>query len=226
MYLYVVIKEESECKLDVVLKDKENIELATGKKVKIIPYKKFTMNVINEVSPKAIIFSGFAPDLDTFDKNDFLVIDKVLKEVNIPILCICDSHQLLTELYNKDIYEVDKLYNYLIKPKSKCDNNRYKTNGFYTINNLKNDSIFENLPNKCKMKCLHSCEVKVIPKEFILIASSYHSKVESIRHKSKCIYSTQFHPEKYDNEHLDGKIFLRNFAKIVDNYWKEKLLLT
>ncbi len=41
-----------------------------------------------------------------------------------------------------------------------------------------------------------------------------------MKHKEKFIYSTQFHPEKYDEYNLAGKIFLENFSNMVNNYWK------
>lgn len=222
MYLYVVIREENECSVDIVLKDKENIESATGEDVLIVPYKKFTIEMINKLNPKDIIFSGFAPDLDTFDKKYFYTIEKVVKEVKIPILCICGSHQLLSEIYNKDIYNEDKLYNYPIKPEKNCKGEYYKTNGFYTINLLSDDEIFNEMNKKTKMKCLHYCEVKELPKDFVLLASSLHSKVEAMKHREKFIYSTQFHPEKYDINNIDGKKFLKNFSNMVDKYWKEE----
>lgn len=225
MFLYVVIKDEKECMSDNIIKNKENIELAIVEKVLIVSYKKLTINMINELLPKAIIFSGFAQDLCTFDKNEFYIIEDVIKNIQIPILCICGSHQLLAEIYNKDIHEIDKLYNYPIKQKSNCDNKYYKADGFYNINLLSDDDIFKGLGKNFEMKCMHYCEVKDLPKNFILLASSSHSKIEAMKHIEKFIYGTQFHPEKYDDNNLSGKIFLENFSNMVEKYWKKRVNL-
>ena len=85
-----------------------------------------------------------------FDKKDFYIIVDVIKIIEIPILCVCCSHQLLAKIYNKNIYEIDKLYNYPIKQNSNCDEKCYKTDGFYNIYVLKDDEIFKGLGKKLK----------------------------------------------------------------------------
>jgi len=38
--------------------------------------------------------------------------------------------------------------------------------------------------------------------------------IEAIKHKQRLMYGTQFHPEQYDDQHLDGRVILRNFYKL------------
>lgn len=38
--------------------------------------------------------------------------------------------------------------------------------------------------------------------------------MEAIRHKEKPLYGTQFHPERYDQDHRDGETLLLNFLRV------------
>jgi len=50
--------------------------------------------------------------------------------------------------------------------------------------------------------------------DFVVLAANAECPVEAIKHKQRLMYGTQFHPEQYDDQHLDGRIILRNFFKL------------
>jgi GMP synthase-like glutamine amidotransferase len=47
-----------------------------------------------------------------------------------------------------------------------------------------------------------------------LLASGDECGIQAMKHGRRIIYGTQFHPENYDDRHLDGKIILQNFFRI------------
>ncbi|HZD12442.1 MAG TPA: hypothetical protein VE177_02860, partial [Candidatus Binatus sp.] len=53
-----------------------------------------------------------------------------------------------------------------------------------------------------------------VPAGFDCLGESASSKVEIIAHKSRPIYGFQFHPERADDQHPDGRILLQNTLKI------------
>ena len=69
------------------------------------------------------------------------------------------------------------------------------------------------------MRCWHYCEVKTLPPDFQLLASSGHSRIAAMRHADKPLYGTQFHPEAYAAPFFHGRTLLQNFARIVDHFW-------
>ena len=58
----------------------------------------------------------------------------------------------------------------------------------------------------------HKDEVKTIPEEFEILASSTLCDVESFKHKDKDVYGIQFHPEVHHTP--KGEIIFKNFYKI------------
>jgi anthranilate/para-aminobenzoate synthase component II len=94
--------------------------------------------------------------------------------------------------------------------------------GFLPIRQLKDDPLFAGLPKLMIMRCSHYCEVKKLPKGFVNLATSDHCRIEAMRHKTRPLYGTQFHPEAYAEPFLHGKKLLANFAAIVEDYWRTR----
>ncbi|MGQ9513867.1 MAG: glutamine amidotransferase-related protein [Thermoproteota archaeon] len=60
---------------------------------------------------------------------------------------------------------------------------------------VKEGEIFEGLPNPFTVREAHYCEVKKLPEDFLLLASMKDCHIQAMKHRSRTIYSTQFHPE-------------------------------
>ena len=157
----------------------------------LINYKSFNKKKKLDNTVKGIILSGgpkstlnkFAPKLD-----------KTLINKNVPILGICYGHQLISNFFGgKTSYSKKKEFGSAIifeKRNSKI------TKGF-----------FKNKKNIVWMS--HSDYVQTKPKNFNVIASSANSKFAILEHKSKKIYTTQFHPEVFHTN--NGKKIFYNF---------------
>ena len=157
----------------------------------LINYKSFNKKKKLDNTVKGIILSGgpkstlnkFAPKLD-----------KTLIDKNVPILGICYGHQLISNFFGgKTSYSKKKEFGSAIifeKRNSKI------TKGF-----------FKNKKNIVWMS--HSDYVQTKPKNFNVIASSANSKFAILEHKSKKIYTTQFHPEVFHTN--NGKKIFYNF---------------
>jgi GMP synthase-like glutamine amidotransferase len=65
------------------------------------------------------------------------------------------------------------------------------------------------------MACeFHMREVKKLPRDFVLLASTEDVPIQACRHKTRCIYGTQFHAENYCDYYPDGRKVVENFFKI------------
>jgi anthranilate/para-aminobenzoate synthase component II len=127
---------------------------------------------------------------------------EIIRKSNIPILGICAGHQLIAMSYGytfarsmvwADLTALEKLFQ--VKP----------------IEIIKKNPIFINIKNPFIAPEVHSWAVKIIPSDFELLAKS--SYVECLKHKSKMIYSEQFHAE-IQVPYNEGKDYLLNFLKM------------
>ena len=86
--------------------------------------------------------------------------------------------------------------------------------GIKKIRILKPDPLFKGFKDEIAVPEYHYWEIKELPKEFEILASTDECRIQTIRNRWHLIYGTQFHPEAYDEIYPDGKIILKNFFKI------------
>jgi GMP synthase (glutamine-hydrolysing) len=107
-----------------------------------------------------------------------------------PVLGICAGHHITGFMYGSKILRSEE-------PES----------GDFEVEILKEDPLFEGLSNLFKVKQMHNDSV-TLPDEFELLASSEICKNQLMKHKTKPLYSCQFHPEFYNHQ------LIRNFISL------------
>jgi len=237
MYIFVTVQEKEIYYADGPSgRTKARLEMASGERCLIVPYREFDLAVVRDMKPRAIVMSGFGGHFQSRKVEWFLGIDDVLHKADLPILCLCGSHQVLGFSFNRDLRRVKRLRDEpirRIKPnenfprKAQGDpkfdlSEFFVAEGFFPITRIKPDPLFRGLPKRMIMRCSHYCEVKKLPPCFELLASSAHSRIEAMRHQDRPLYGTQFHPEAYEAPFFHGRRLLENFAKIVQDFWVTK----
>ena len=236
MYIFVLIVEKEPYYKDgpspYFSKVKVRLEQASGERCLIVPFEEFNMKVVEELKPRALAISGFSNRIEDFDIGQLLGLDEVLHHADIPTIGFCGGHQLIGFSFNQNLKATDRLYDQGMK---KLDNpedgpcisvnglSYYYANGFFPVKKIQEDPLFEGLPETMIMPCYHRCEIKKLPDEFELLASTSHCRIEAIKHKTRPLYGTQFHPEAFEDPYWDGRKILGNFAKITDKFWANKI---
>jgi GMP synthase-like glutamine amidotransferase len=215
---------------------KARLEEASGERCLVVPYQEFDMSVVRELKPRAIAMSGFGGHFQQREVEWFWGMDEVLHQAEVPMICFCGSHQVLGFAFNRDLRHTERLYD---EPMRKIGpeedlprrphqspgvdlSGYYVADGFFPIWRVKDDPLFRGLPEVMTMRCAHYCKVQQLPPGFELLARSGHCAIETMRHKSRPLYGTQFHPEHYEAPFFDGRTVLSNFAEIVRDYWQSR----
>ena len=113
-----------------------------------------------------------------------------IKNYEKPVLGICAGHHITGYLYGAELL-------YSQEPES----------GDFEIELLKNDPLLEDLPQKFTVKQMHNDSI-TLPDDFLLLATSGTCKNQLMRHKTKPLYTCQFHPEFYNHK------LIHNFLNI------------
>lgn len=144
----------------------------------------------------SVVISGAPILLTDIDPQPYLAHFSWIKTYQKPLLGICFGHQMLGIVNGARI--------------SKMREDR----GFQEIEVLKDDPIFERLPDIFDMQEDH-CEHISVPHGFDLLACSDVCINEAMKHKLLPHYGLQFHPEVSGNY---GHNILANFAKIAGEF--------
>ena len=150
-----------------------------------------TYEEILSINPDAI-FLGNGPG-DPKDLENVVLLVKKLIEKNIPILGICLGHQILSLALS-------------------CNTKRLKFGhhgGNHPVKDLKTGNIYITSQNHEFVVCDLNDDMEVT---FININDG---SIEGFRHKTKPIYSVQFHPEANPGP-LDMQFLFDRFLKIIE----------
>ena len=155
----------------------------------IIPYNKITPDEIKQNGYKGIIFTG-GPNSVYDDTAPHYTSD--ILELGIPILGICYGHQLMAYMAGGEIT-------------SAKDSSEYGK----TVVIVKDNILFEGLPDESVCWMSHTDYVKNEPKGFKIIAHTEKCPCAAMCDESRKLYSVQFHPEVTHTVY--GKQILHNF---------------
>ena len=126
------------------------------------------------------------------------VVDYILN-LNVPIMGICLSHQLIALTFG-----------------GKAGRAAKPEYGNVEVEIIEYDPIFEGVPKRFIAWASHNDEVLEEPKNFKVLASSENCRVEAMKHRERTVYGLQFHPEVEHTQY--GVRIFKNFIEIVKSH--------
>ena len=224
MIIYgIIATPEDYEKSDGRFQHKVRFEQLSKEPCLVMRHAQLSLDRVEELQPKALLLSGFGKAFQEFDRSSFYPLSDVLHQTDLPTLALCGSHQLIAALFSEDIREVDRLEDQPMRRLRPGEPDvsptgyhpgYFKENGFYPVTVVRDDPLFEGLNDPFIVRESHYCEVKSLPPEFELLASTEACRIQAMKHRGRILYGTQFHPESYIEEYADGKTILRNFFRI------------
>jgi len=140
-----------------------------------------------------LVLSGGAPRIGLADELGNTA--EYLEKADFPILGICAGHHYMGRFFGG-----------IVKP------SKTPEFGKIELRILKQDPLFEGVPEKSIVWESHNDEVSKVPKDFEILANSENCKIQAMKHKNKPFYGIQFHPEV---EHTEfGEQIFKNFVKL------------
>ncbi|MFA6511757.1 MAG: gamma-glutamyl-gamma-aminobutyrate hydrolase family protein [Patescibacteria group bacterium] len=136
-----------------------------------------------------VIISGAPTMLTEMDTKEYVSRFSFIKTAHIPILGICNGHQVMGLLFGATISRGDMIHR--MEP----------------ISIIQNDLLFAGISDRTAFQEEHR-EFITLPEGFTLLASSPSCSNEAMRHTSKPLYGVQFHPEASGQP---GNTVIRNF---------------
>ena len=138
----------------------------------------------------------------------------MVRETKIPMIAFCGGFHQVYLAFGGKCADMRRLKPGEPDPNPKYSPGWLKEWGFCKIKVLKRDPLFDGLGDDLDMLEQHVSECADLPPDFELLAGTDLCRVQAIKHKSRLLYATQFHPEAYEEGHMDGKRLLLNFFKL------------
>lgn len=177
-------------------------------------YTQLKRNTLDRPIVKAIVLRAPSPSSMLKCEAPREELWAMLRETKIPTIAFCGGFHQVYLAFGGKCSDMRKLSPGEADPNPSYFPGSLKEWGFCKIKRLKQDPLFEGLGEEFDMLEQHISECQSLPDDFDLLASTAICRVQAIKHKSKPLYATQFHPEAYEEGHMDGKRLLQNFFQI------------
>lgn len=123
-----------------------------------------------------IILSGAPTTMEEICEPQYLEQFSFLTDIKIPVLGICNGHQVLGILHGANI-QSGKMIKHI-----------------ETCSIIEQNTLFKGIKSPAKFQEDHYAHISV-PKDFILLAQSDSCPNEAMQHREKPLFGVQFHPE-------------------------------
>lgn len=197
------------------LRVKYRLEDIANEPCLLMRYRHVTAERLRELRVKALFVSGNATEFEHYQEADLAGLRAVLREAAYPTIAFCGGCQILAQSYGVAIGPIGVLPVGIIDPAA--DNTlapgMIQERGFMPVNVIKSHPLLAGLGPAPVFLESHYWEVKALPPGFDLYASTEKCKIQMMAHESLPLIAVQFHPEFYDDTHLDGQKLLTNFCQ-------------
>lgn len=171
-------------------------------------YQDVSLRRVEELKPTHIILSGQSHPWDNYTSDSLAGVYEVIRSARQPILGICGGHQQIALCYGSTVAVMKRL-----EPETTGYEGCLRERGFFEVE-TDGDRLFAGLPKRISFWHSHYDEVKTLPDSFRRTASNQTCSIQAMRHSKRNLFSVQFHPELFDDEHPHGKQVLENFLSI------------
>ncbi|MEM7028569.1 MAG: gamma-glutamyl-gamma-aminobutyrate hydrolase family protein [Chloroflexota bacterium] len=194
---------------------KYRLEDITSEPCLIVRYNHVTPDLLQSLQVKAIFISGSGTDPDKYDADEQAGLKSVLKEQQYPTFGFCGGFQVMAEAFGVQVKPIGPLAAGVEDPQPKFAPGMIKEFGYQPVPLTGDHPLLAGLGDAPIMRQAHSWELKTMPENFSLYASTDVTPIQLAIHDTLPIIGTQFHPEYYTDEHPAGRILIENFCRQV-----------
>jgi anthranilate/para-aminobenzoate synthase component II len=223
MILFVRVETQAKYEAsDGDFKLKRRFEELSGEPCLVIHVSQASAALVTDLRPRALLLSGCGTWFRDFDVREFWGLEDVVRTcVDVPTLAFCGSHQLLGFIFNHGLRNLSRIEDdplRALRPgepdlTAGAHAGLFTEYGFHPVHRVADDPLFADLPDPTVVRESHQCEVKTLPAEFVLLATNENCRIQAMRHRTRLLYGTQFHPEAYAEPYFHGRTLLRNFFR-------------
>ena len=156
---------------------------------------------LESMNPDALVMGGGPQSVRSPDHltGELANAARLIRQVRLPVLCICVTHQLLATAFG-GVTEAAR------KPEF----------GPVEISVIEEGRILEGLKPSFAAWESHNDEVVKVPEGFHVLAKSNNCEIEAMRHGNRPVFGVQFHPEV--SHTVKGVDLFKNFLHIVEEH--------
>lgn len=181
--------------------------LRPAEQVFVEHYPDVSLKRVAQLGPTHIILSGQSHPWNHYTPASLAGVFDVIHNAEQPILGVCGGHQQIALAYGSTVSVMRRL-----GPGTGYEN-CLRERGFFDVE-TDGDGLFANLPRRLSFWHSHFDEVKELPENFRRTATNETCPIQAMQHITRPLFSVQFHPELFDEQHPHGQRVIENFLDL------------
>ena len=196
----------------------DRLEMIARAPSELLGFAEVSPERIERSLPAAIVIGGNTTDWSEFDFEEMTGLLEVIRAARAPILGICAGHQLIGSAHHATWGPLGPLQHGEVDPDPRFAPGQRKQRGFLSVQLDARCPLFHGLATTALLFQSHYWQLDDVPQGFVVRASSPWSPIQAIERLDRPVFGVQFHPERYDTDHPDGAVILRNFLALVRDH--------
>jgi GMP synthase (glutamine-hydrolysing) len=139
------------------------------------------------------------------------VLYAFIRDTTIPTIGFCGGHHQIYRAFGGVCEDMRRLLPDEADSNPDYQPGWFKEWGFLPVQITKPDPLFAGLSDEITVRLEHVSHCVRVPADFDVLARTTECPVQALKYRRKLLYTTQFHPEAYDDEYPDGRVILQNF---------------
>lgn len=195
------------------MREKLRFEALAGVPCVVLRYPFVGEGWVDRIKPSAVLVSGAYTDWSQYEGTTLDALIEFIRRWDGPMLGLCAGHQLIAHAFGAPTGPIRPLRPGEPDPRPDYGPGLLKELGPTQIKLVRSDPLFDGLPGVLVMEQDHYWAVKELPPFLELLATNETCPIQAFRHRERPVYGTQFHPERYSDEHPHGRQVLQNFFR-------------
>jgi GMP synthase (glutamine-hydrolysing) len=189
--------------LDTARKRRYEAIRATLAEIADRPVRSIHYPDVDRLGPGPVVLSGSGAPWDRHDPAALERLGEAVRAAEAPVLGICAGLQLLTGFAGGRVEPM-------------AVHGRPPERGYLPLEVLDDDGLLAGLPARATVFQDHLDEIVELPADFRVLARTAGCEFQAIAAPERSWWGTQFHPERFDPDHLDGRRVIANFFELAD----------
>lgn len=177
-------------------------------------YRETSPESVDRLGPLAVVIGGSSTDWERYEFDEMAGLFDLIRVTSVPLLGICAGHQLIGRAYGSPWGPLPRSHDDGREADLAFKVERETETGYLPLAIDPSCALFAGLPSTATLYQSHDWQLTAVPPGFRLRASTPVCRVQVIEHEQRPLFGVQFHPERHDDQHTDGRQILQNFVDL------------
>lgn len=190
---------------------KYRLEDVANDEVYLARYDRVDRDLIDRLGVKGIFLSGSGSELSDYGSERDGLFD-VIRALELPMFGFCGGLQMMAVALGSEVALIGELDEGEEDLRPETHPGMKKEYGYLPVSICAEHPILDAVGPAPVVRHAHAWELKEIPRDFGLHATTDASEIQMIIHDHLPVMGTQFHPEYWTDEHPAGRRMIKNFC--------------